>query len=372
MSFMQGIILVICVVISATSAQSSCYTPTGSRGQCMNMQDCKPIVQLLIKYGRSPPDHVDKFVRDSRCYDRGFGGDVRVCCASTDNSISFSERLTDSGGINQRGLDLLDSLKCGIMSNFRIAGGTPVALGDFPWMALLRYEANTKPFKCGGSLITHRHVITAAHCVVKHQFNIVGVRLGEHDINTDPDCGRKGKRYVCMPPSENYGIEKITAHPDYDSNTYLNDLAIITLDRTVNFNKHIKPICLPITPSSLVIARDQEYFIAGWGTTENGTTSPIPLKAKVPHRDNDYCTQTYRGLEIARQQICVGGGSNIETCTGDSGGPLFFTATYRGTTSRYVQYGVVSLGGGGCGRVTYPGIYTNLKEFIPWITNVIA
>ena len=49
----------------------------------------------------------------------------------------------------------------------RVVGGVPAELNGWPWMALVGYK-NTLgevSFKCGGSLITKRHVLTAAHCI---------------------------------------------------------------------------------------------------------------------------------------------------------------------------------------------------------------
>jgi len=60
---------------------------------------------------------------------------------------------------------ILESLDCGYVRGNRIAFGTEAALKQFPWMALLKYDDNIQPYKCGGSLITNRYVLTAAHCI---------------------------------------------------------------------------------------------------------------------------------------------------------------------------------------------------------------
>ena len=47
---------------------------------------------------------------------------------------------------------------------FRVVNGWPADQGEWPWIAALLN--NGRQF-CGGSLITDRHILTAAHCVAQ-------------------------------------------------------------------------------------------------------------------------------------------------------------------------------------------------------------
>lgn len=47
----------------------------------------------------------------------------------------------------------------------RIVGGSEATEGSVPYMAALRVGFLTKWLICGGSIITNRHVLTAAHCI---------------------------------------------------------------------------------------------------------------------------------------------------------------------------------------------------------------
>jgi serine protease 56 len=61
------------------------------------------------------------------------------------------------------------STGCGFsnVTHNKVVGGVPAELGAWPWMALLGYSnrGGEVEFRCGGSLITSRHVLTAAHCI---------------------------------------------------------------------------------------------------------------------------------------------------------------------------------------------------------------
>lgn len=58
----------------------------------------------------------------------------------------------------------------------RVLGGEDTAMDEFPWMALIQYRNKNgrKNFACGGTIISQRHVLTAAHCIVGEILTAVG------------------------------------------------------------------------------------------------------------------------------------------------------------------------------------------------------
>ena len=78
---------------------------------------------------------------------------------------------------------------CGIPNqaeaNKRIVGGEKSAFGDWPWQVLVKESTWLGLFtknKCGGVLISDRHVLTAAHCQPGFLASLL-VELGEYDIS---------------------------------------------------------------------------------------------------------------------------------------------------------------------------------------------
>ena len=65
-----------------------------------------------------------------------------------------------------------------------IVGGASATKGFYPWQVAIYYEDD---FLCGGSLISEKHVLTAAHCFryLSKDFQRYKVVLGDHDRTVD-------------------------------------------------------------------------------------------------------------------------------------------------------------------------------------------
>lgn len=98
-------------------------------------------------------------------------------------------------------------------------------------------------------------------------------------------------------------------------------------------------------------------------------SSNIKLKTMVPLRTNAVCDNAFsnQSIVMANSQLCAGGEDGIDTCSGDSGGPLM----YAGPDNVWKIYGIVSFGTSACGMKDFPAIYTKVSYYLDWINQNI-
>lgn len=97
------------------------------------------------------------------------------------------------------------------------------------------------------------------------------------------------------------------------------------------------------------------------------SSSSIKLKAQLPFFEK--CQDVYKLKAFGRDQFCAGGEDGIDTCRGDSGGPLMVESKID---NKWIIYGIVSHGPSKCGSKGLPGIYTNVSFFSTWIIRKIT
>ncbi|XP_028047881.1 CLIP domain-containing serine protease 2 [Monomorium pharaonis] len=352
-------------------------------GTCILARDCRFVANILEK----SRDQAIVYLRRNHC---GFEGpNPKVCCINSANVDTRPDDHVTNFGTTQswnseQTIPQLDYTQtdvannpllptnCGRELSQRIIGGERTELDEFAWMALLEYQKpNGRSTACGGVLISKRYVLTAAHCIkgkdLPTNWRLTSVRLGEYDTDTDPDCVQDSETtQVCADDPVTVGVEEQIAHEEYRplSRDQRYDIALLRLSYDVMFTKYIKPICLPT--NTLL---NQKLFVAGWGKTESRSSSNIKLKLKLPLADKDQCDEVYgnAGVRLGYGQICAGGQRGKDSCRGDSGGPLMAVERLYNGTSKWTTVGVVSFGPSPCGMQGWPGVYTKVSDFVPWI-----
>ncbi|XP_066995226.2 CLIP domain-containing serine protease B4 [Anabrus simplex] len=370
---LMSLLLVLLLAVTAFTQNigERCRKPSNRPGTCVSIRECPVLLALL---DRQNPNL--SILHEARC---GFSGRIPVVCCpdpvvpvtkpSTTNPPPSSAVQDVS---NHRNVHLLPMDICGPVADSKIFGGKETGLLEFPWMALIGYLIRGEiGFHCGGSLVNERYVLTAAHCVTSlpNGFVLASVRLGEHNLDEEMDCDLETR--VCAPGPLNFDVEEGVPHPQYSKKVMKNDIAIIRLKGRVPFSQSVvRPICLPVGLRHQNRNLDQEFLVvAGWGVTENGTSSPVQLKVNVPVVPLAKCSVIYQKIvQIGPSQLCAGGEKGKDSCNGDSGGPLFFLGLV-GEEQKAVQYGVVSFGPKYCGTENMPGIYTRVGHYMDWILN---
>ncbi len=96
------------------------------------------------------------------------------------------------------------------------------------------------------------------------------VRLGEYNLDTLID---QGSEYLPQSRREDYQIDKLLVHEDYNAKTGANDIALIRVDRPIALNTtFIKSVCLPFASEYGVEDRldvsanldGKSAWVAGW------------------------------------------------------------------------------------------------------------
>ncbi|XP_072390786.1 serine protease grass-like [Diabrotica undecimpunctata] len=386
MTFFRNCLLFICFLVVVKSQgfrddNQACRTPTGETANCIPANQCKAIIDVLQRAKRPWTPSVRKQINEYYC---GFADNIaHVCCPQ--GSIPIEDGSTPEvqqeppNVSNHKNLYLIPP-NCGQLDlQNRIRNGQNADLNEFPWMALLRYRSGAgSEFRCGGSIINKRYILTAAHCLLNLQTQLLDVRVGEYNTSSSIDCISDiyGKKKCIMDPIQNVAIEEIIPHPEFNSKTIENDIGLL---RVANINlvaENARPVCLPLDDNRLDTAI-KRVTVTGWGFTDDVSERKADVLQKVDLSvvDIGACREAYSKNSKARltyKQLCAGGGNkNKDACAGDSGGPLQ-VAKLIVDEPRYIQYGIVSFGTQLCGsHEDIPGVYTRVAHYMDWILDNI-
>ncbi len=253
----------------------------------------------------------------------------------------------------------------------RVVGGMLADDDAWPSIVAVRMEVRDRhggllERRCVGTLIAARWVMTAAHC-----FYPEGGASSVADAsaqNTTIFVDHEQISSQVLAAEDGLPVSNVMIHPDFaaGSGRYDADIALLELAYPV--------ANVPAQPLGGSPVAGDRATVVGWGVTEVGLDGQPKAGARLadelheadlPIVPLDECRRIMGSNNITDNMICAGyrdGG--VDSCLGDSGGPLLVLRD-----GRYEQIGIVSFGDG-CAKPDRYGVYTRVAAFADWISEL--
>ncbi|XP_037293309.1 chymotrypsin-2 [Manduca sexta] len=218
--------------------------------------------------------------------------------------------------------------------NARIVGGTQAANGAHPHMVALTNGAVVRSFICGGSIITRRTVLTAAHCIAA----VVSGNTLSRNLRGTVGTNRWNSGGVM------HAFQRHVIHSSYNANTIKNDIGILHTSANIAMTNAVRAIVVNYD----FIGNGINSRVAGWGRIRaGGAISANLLQLNTQTIDGNRCVRDVASVSASLNmrapavdpnvELCTFHSRNHGTCNGDSGSALV-------RLDRNQQIGIVSWG----------------------------
>lgn len=186
-----------------------------------------------------------------------------------------------------------------VNADSKIVGGLPINIEQTPYQISLQ----DRGFHiCGGSIIAHNFVLTAAHCTDGNIARNLKIRAGSNYF-------RVGGELI--------QVKTIYQHELFDNEIIDYDFAILELLSELTFSLKIRPVELP--QQNEAVLDETLCTISGWGHTQNILQSREKLRAAyVPTVKQETCNLAYNTFGgLTDTMICAGYmKGRIDSCQG--------------------------------------------------------
>ncbi|KAJ6645572.1 Carboxypeptidase N subunit 2 [Pseudolycoriella hygida] len=223
--------------------------------------------------------------------------------------------------------------------------------GSWPWHAAIYYQ---KKYQCVATLISENSVVTSGHCVANDLPTEVEVRLGS------------SKFLESETAMQSFGVVKIFLHPNYDEETFNNDIAILRLSTYAVYNEFIQPICLwPSDQTNLSEFVGKDGTVIRWEITETNEPSMSLQEVSMRIISHMDCLGSDLRPYISTTNFCARLPNDTNISELNSGGSLI----YRGNDELYYIRGIVSVAPI-FNSTRHNALFTDVAQYLPWIEDM--
>lgn len=252
----------------------------------------------------------------------------------------------------------------------RIIGGDDASQNEWPWMAQVnvQFRDTRSGGLCGGILLSRDWVVTAAHCLVSDLGNMVP----PNDVNVLLGS-------VFLDEGTSYDVEDFKIPDEYNPENFNNDIALIRLaspgpalsnwPSIVGFDQLRE---LELAPFA---QRDEALTATGWGVTSRNEIEPQPAdrlqEVALDYIQTSSCKNAWGNGFNTATMVCAAElnpvqGRDQDTCSGDSGGPLFI-----GDDIDPYVIGLTSFGQPQCAG-NLPTVYTSVLSQVSFVEAITS
>ncbi|KLN66642.1 S1 family peptidase [Vibrio sp. VPAP30] len=245
-----------------------------------------------------------------------------------------------------------------------IVNGSDANIVNYPSFASLFFRNGnvySSSSYCGATMINSQYVLTAAHCIYGDDNLMLNTVVAPQlDDESNFLSNQQAKALEFYYPD---------TYIDSSAELWPDDIAIIKLETPLAVSDYTSLINTTINNTFSV---SDTYKAIGHGLIEGNVSGGTNLlETTLTYMTTSACQAEY-GSKLTSSHLCfsgpISGSYRNSTCSGDSGGPVYW---FNG--SQYIQVGITSFGPSSCGDTSsvVTSVFTDVHDYQAWIARVI-